>query len=108
MAKNKKAESATPGPEWLTALEEQVGAATERLDELQRDNERLAARVEELEAALEKAAEEARKAAGDAGGGDAGDGDAGDGGAEEWRRERGEIRARVEQLTTTLEDLLEG
>lgn len=103
MAKKRKVESATPGPEWLTALEEQVGAATERLDELRRDNERLAARAEELETALEKAAEEARKAAGDAGGGDAGDG-----GAEEWRRERGEIRARVEQLTTTLEELLEG
>lgn len=103
MAKKKTAESAAQGPQWLAALEEQVSAATDRLGELGRHNERLTARVAELESALEDAAEEARRAAGEAGGADAGDG-----GAEEWRRERSEIRDRVDRLTATLEELLDG
>lgn len=83
-------------PIGLEALEERVHAAVRRLRELAEENERLAARVAELETAAEKAAEGTPAAAEDAE----------DPGAAEWRRERAEVRRRVDRLARRLADLL--
>lgn len=97
--------------DWLQALEGRVREASTRLRELNADNQRLRARVDELEEALEEARDRAEAAAAD-GGGDGGEGDRGggpeegDGEAAAWRREREEIRDRVQHLTDHLEALL--
>ncbi|MEM7483397.1 MAG: cell division protein ZapB [Acidobacteriota bacterium] len=64
---------------WLETLEEKVHAAADRIRELGDENERLAARVAELEGQDESA---------------------------EWEQERSEIRSRVESLAEGLEALL--
>jgi len=77
----KKKTDGDAGTDWLEALEERVREATGRLQELAAENAKLAKRVKELEK--------------------------GEGGGEDWRKEREEIRGRVEKLTETLEGLLE-
>ena len=81
---------ATPKLEWLTALEDRVREAVDRLHATESANRRLAARVEELEKRLA------------AGGGAAGGDD-----EASWRADRDEVRERVEALAGTLEALLE-
>ena len=72
--------------EILGALEARVTEAAERIRGLKKENERLAARVREIEAALAERD---------------------DNGAADWQTEREEIRQRVEALAKTLEGLLE-
>lgn len=76
---------------WLADLEQSVERAAGRLRELREENARLAARLAELEATAAESA------------GDAGDDDSG---AAAWRRERKQVRARVESLAESLEKLL--
>lgn len=83
----------------LDQLEERIHAAADRLRELSADNVRLAARVTELEAAAAEAGE------GDSGSKPAASGPA-DAAAADWRREREEVRRRVEKLARRLADLL--
>lgn len=73
---------------WLAALEHNVDRAAEQLRALREDNERLAARLAELEAA--EAAPQA----------------SGDDPAVGWRKERTAVRRRVEALAESLEALL--
>lgn len=72
--------------EVLAKLETRVLEAAERIRGLKQDNERLSARVRQLEAEL---------------------GARSDDGAAEWQAEREEIRRRVDALSKTLEGLLE-
>lgn len=83
--------SAAGAPLGLDQLEEKVQAAASRLRELAAENERLAARVAELEAAAPGAAAEPAEAPA----------------AAEWRRERDEVRRRVEKLARRLAELLD-
>jgi hypothetical protein len=83
----------TAAPKWLTALEQRVHEAAARLTALAEDNARLAARVAALEAEL--AAARAASAA------------PGEEGEAAWRRDRDEIRARVEGLVARLGELLD-
>lgn len=85
-------------PIGLDELEKRVRAAARRLRSLAAENERLAARVAELEAGA-KAARKAKAGSGQA---------AEDDGAAEWRRERTEVRRRVDRLARRLADLLDG
>lgn len=108
--KTKKATRQAPSLDWLEELESKVHAASEALRELRSENRDLSAENEKLRKRLEQAeettekAEKALKAAEEAaadGGGDAQ-------GAGVWKRERREIRDRVERITERLEELLEG
>ena len=81
------ATAAETGTEWLTALEEKVRAAGERLRELRSENATLHRRIEELEERLAAASSSDD--------------------AERWVEERQEIRGRVERLVEHLEGLLE-
>jgi hypothetical protein len=83
---------------WLAELEARVGRAAEALRALAAENARLTARVAELEAAAGAAAAEAAAGAPETDG-------AGED-AEAWRRERAEVRRRVERLAERLESLL--
>jgi len=106
----------TPSVDWLEELEEKVHAASEALRELRRRNRDLSAENTSLQKRLgqaEKEVEKAEKAraqaekAGEAAAGAAGeDGDGRD--ARVWKRERQEIRERVERITERLQELLEG
>lgn len=87
---SKDARSAAGDSLGLDRLEEKVQAAASRLAELAAENERLAARVAELEAAVPVPAAEPAEAPA----------------AVEWRREREEVRRRVEKLARRLADLL--
>lgn len=80
-------------PIGLDELERRVHAAARRLRELTEENERLAGRLAELEAAAEKAPPAAAEPADDSG-------------AAAWRRERAEVRRRVDELARRLADLL--
>jgi len=71
----------------LDELEARVREAVERLRTLQDQNDRLSERVSELEEQLADADSDEAAA---------------------WRKERDEVRRRVEGLTRTLADLLEG
>jgi DNA repair exonuclease SbcCD ATPase subunit len=82
--------TASDAPLGLDRLEEKVQAAAIRLRELAAENERLTARSAELEAAGDSGAAEPAEAPG----------------AAEWRRERDEVRRRVEKLARRLADLL--
>jgi chromosome segregation ATPase len=82
------AEGATIG---LDELEKRVHAAARRLRSLSEENERLAARVAELEAAAEKAPPAAA---------------AKDRSAADWRRQRDDVRRRVDRLARRLAALL--
>lgn len=72
--------------EWLETLETAVHQAAETIERLRAERDRLAARVEKLEAA---------------GAGAEGKGPAA------WQEERREIRKRVQKLTKRLEGLLD-
>lgn len=107
----------TPSVDWLEELEEKVHAASRALRELRGRNRELNAENESLQKRLgqaEKEVEKAKKArkqvaaAGEAGAG-AGAGGDGDGrDTRVWKRERQEIRERVERITERLQELLEG
>jgi cell division septum initiation protein DivIVA len=97
MSGKKNATEPSAGQPWLDALEARVRDAVERLTALGSENRRLAERVAELEARLAEAA-----AAGD----DAAAPEAEGVEPAAWRRERDEVRRRVERLTETLESLL--
>jgi hypothetical protein len=92
----KKAPEPSAAQPWLEALEARVRDTVERLTALGSENRRLAERVAELEARLAEAA---------AGGGDAAAPEP-EGEPPAWRRERDEVRRRVDRLTKTLESLL--
>ena len=72
--------------DWVSALEEKVNAAVRRIKTLRGENEALTRRVRELEARLAEGPTTA---------------------ADDWTKERDEVRRRVEQLTERLEELLE-
>lgn len=90
----KKAAEPSAGQPWLDALEARVRVAVERLTALAAENRRLAQRVAELQARLAEAA-----------GADAAAPEP-EGEPPAWRRERDEVRRRVDRLTETLESLL--
>ena len=92
----KKAAEPSAGQPWLDALETRVRDAVERLTALGSENRRLAERVAELEARLAETV---------AAGGDAAAPEP-EGEPPAWRRERDEIRRRVDRLTESLEALL--
>ena len=79
--------AAAQGTEWLTALEERVRAASERLRELRDENAALRQRIGELEMQLDDAS-------------------SGDGAGGRWLEERQEIRGRVERLVQHLEEIV--
>lgn len=83
-------ERAAGAPLGLDRLEEKIHSAATRLRELAAENDRLAARVAELEAAAGSGAAEPAEAPA----------------AAEWRRERDEVRRRVEKLARRLAELL--
>lgn len=85
-------------PVGLDELERRVHAAAARLRELSAENARLAGRVAELEAA----AEEARQRSS---GSEPAESEPA-GAVAEWRREREEVRRRVEKLARRLSELL--
>lgn len=78
-------------PLGLDRLEEKVQAAAVRLRELTAENGRLTARIAELEAAADGAPAQPAEAPA----------------AAEWRRERDEVRRRVEKLARRLAELLD-
>lgn len=80
-------------PIGLDELEQRIHAAARRLRELAEENERLAARVAELEAPAGQAPPAAEEPADESG-------------AAAWRRERAEVRRRVDKLARRLADLL--
>ena len=86
---------------WLEALEERVHQAAERLGALGEENAGLRARIAELEGELATASAAADGAA-PAGAATAPP----DPEAERWRRERAEVRRRVEKLAERLGELL--
>lgn len=97
----------TPSVDWLEELEEKVHAASEALRELRGRNRDLSAENESLQKRLgqaERELEKAGEAAAEAAAGEDGDGRD----ARVWKRERQEIRERVERITERLQELLEG
>lgn len=81
------------GKAWLDELESTVKSAAETIETLRRERDELAQQVQELEAKVD--APEAASGEGDA-----------DEAAAAWKKERKEIRRRVQKLTQRLEGLL--